>query len=556
VKRLLSILPLLAALSACNAPSTVPVLTHGFGLDELRDLAPSAPNAETLNGRLHYNLDAVPPTGRLIVRYKGPAGAASGGKLQPAVLESRDRRSDIRKLSANPEVAFVEPDLPVHALYASNDPDLRLQWALGKVRAPQAWELVRGDEGPLVAVLDTGVSRAHPEFTGVLVGGRDLVNGDDDADDDHGHGTHVAGIAAAAGNNAIGGAGVAPGARILPVKVLAQDGSGSTSTVVEGIRYAVAAGARVINLSLGSAFDSWALREAVQEAVAQGVVVVAAAGNNGTTTRFYPAAYPGVMAVGATTQDDARASFSNHGEWVTVAAPGQSIYGPVLGGHGYMSGTSMAAPHVAGAVALLMAANPTVTASRLKEIVATTGAPVTGFEGNGTLRRLDLYAAARSQATPPPPSPTPSPSPNPSSTPSPTPTASATVSPSPSVTPTPGRSPEAQPGKRWGPWDPSAPTAGGEGPGRSGETAAAERRAATPVTGPAPHTPAASKRPASPPGLEQPSTPPPAPRVALEGSDERAPKADKADKPDGPPEDKPASPPKGRGRAAAGPQAP
>jgi hypothetical protein len=126
------------------------------------------------------------------------------------------------------------------------------------------------------------------------------------------------------------------------------------------------------------------------------------------------------------------------------------------------------------------------------------------------------------------------------------------VSPSPSVTPTPGGSPEAQPGKRWGPWEPSAPTAGGEGPGRSGETAAAERRAATPVTGPAPHTPAASKRPASPPGLEPPPAPPPEPRATPEDSKERPPKADKDN---GPPDDRPASPARGRGRVAAVPQA-
>jgi thermitase len=520
-------------------------------VDELREMAPSAPGAETLNGRLHYNLNAVPPAGRLIVRYKAAAGGAAGSTLQPAVLASGDRRSDIRRLSDSPEVAFVEPDLPVHALYAPDDPDLGLQWALGKVQALQAWELLRGAGGPLVAVLDTGVSSSHPEFAGVLVGGRDFVNGDGDADDDHGHGTLVAGIAAAAGNNAIGGAGVAHGARILPVKVLAQDGSGSTSTVIEGIRYAVAAKARVINLSLGSAFDSLALREAVQEAQAQGIVVVAAAGNNGTRTRFYPAAYPGVMAVGATTQDDVRASFSNHGEWVTVAAPGQAIYGPVPGGHAYMSGTSMAAPHVAGAVALLMAANPAVKAGRIKEIVETTGAPVSGFEGNATLRRLDLLAAASSQATPPPAVLTPSPAPSVSEAPLPEPTASSTAAPPSGIAPTPDGVPLAQPGKRWGPAEPSAPVVGSEGPGRSGETAAAERRAVTPVTGPAPHTPAASKRPASSPGREAPSMPPPAPTAAPEAANERPVRSDRASSARAPAPPRGAAPSKDKRRAGS-----
>ena len=208
-----------------------------------------------------------------------------------------------------------------------------------------------------VAVLDTGVS-PHEDL-GALLPGYDFVQNDTDPSDLHGHGTHVAGIVAAI-RNSTGVAGVAPGVGIIPVRVLDANGSGLISSVIAGIGFALESKANVINLSLGSTTDVPALKNAITQATLSGVLVVAAAGNSGLSNAVsYPAAYPDVLAVASTTRSNAVSSFSSRGSYVDIAAPGSSILSTYNNGsYEYMSGTSMASPHVAGAAALLFAAHP------------------------------------------------------------------------------------------------------------------------------------------------------------------------------------------------------
>ncbi len=193
----------------------------------------------------------------------------------------------------------------------------------------------------------------HPDLAGKVIRG-DHVDNDWDPYDGNGHGTHTAGIAAAVTNNARGIAGMAPEATIYAVRVLDESGSGTLQNVANGIIHAADNGADVINLSLGSPNDSITLKEAVDYAWNKGVVVVAAAGNDGSAQPTYPAYYSDAIAVAATDSDESKASFSNYGNWVDVAAPGVNIYSTYTdGGYASLSGTSMATPHVAGLAGLL-----------------------------------------------------------------------------------------------------------------------------------------------------------------------------------------------------------
>ncbi|MEB3222899.1 MAG: S8 family serine peptidase [Candidatus Sericytochromatia bacterium] len=373
-----------------------------MALDEPPNFAPDAAGAETLGGKLHYNLAVVPKVGKIFIHRRLPGAPEGSGIVE--VVDSADRLADIRRLVGDDPNALVEPDIPLETLLTPNDPDLARQWGLTRIQAPLAWDKVQG--GPLVAVIDTGIDGRHPDLAGQVVQGRDFVNNDDDATDDQGHGTHVAGTVAAVGDNKQGAAGVAYRSKVLAVKVLSARGSGSSIAVADGIRYAVKAGARVINMSLGSPFPSRFIGQAVAEAIAAGVVVVAAAGNQNTKARAYPAAFPGVIAVGASTPSDSRASFSNHGDWVGIAAPGLGIHQTHLrNGYASLSGTSMAAPHVAGAAALVLAAHPAWKADAVRDALLRTGDPVRGFELNPALRRLNVAQALAyvpSAATPVP----------------------------------------------------------------------------------------------------------------------------------------------------------
>jgi thermitase len=266
-----------------------------------------------------------------------------------------------------------------HAVVLDISSDIHPRTKAGAdVKAMTAWEETEGDPEVIIAVLDTGVDMTHPELVNKVVSsGRDFVNGDMDATDDNSHGTHVAGVAAAETNNGEGIAGVAWNCRILPVKVMDADGNGYYSDLIDGLIWATDNGARVINLSLGGDYDDPALKDACQYAFNMGVVIAAAAGNDGGPV-MYPAAYDDyVLAVSATDYEDEWASFSNFGPEVDVAAPGVYILGPVpqwYAGPDFLpyafgSGTSASSPHVAGLAALLISDKPWLKPSEVMNIV-------------------------------------------------------------------------------------------------------------------------------------------------------------------------------------------
>ena len=241
------------------------------------------------------------------------------------------------------------------------------------IDAPEAWAVSTGSPAVTVAVIDTGIDYNHPDLAGHYAGGYDFVHSTFDPFDDHGHGTHVAGTIAASLENLTGSpataegvVGVAPQARLLAYKVCAADGTCNDFAVISAISRAVADGAKVINMSLGDTVYSQSLADAVEAAWSAGVVIVAGAGNDGGTAPFYPAALDHVIAVGAFDEVHQRASFSNYGTWVDIAAPGSNILSTYplskcaaagvpgeTGCYAWLSGTSMATPHVAGAAALI-----------------------------------------------------------------------------------------------------------------------------------------------------------------------------------------------------------
>lgn len=299
-----------------------------------------------------------------------------------------------RKLKQE-KVEYVEPDVKLEALNVPNDTRYSQQWALPKISWDQL-PVTSSAYNPstatiLVAVVDTGVDYTHEDLQNKvdINNDWDFVNNDDDAMDDNLHGTHVAGIAAAATNNSIGIAGVSVNmVRILPVKVLDQSGSGYNSWVIQGITYAADNGAKVVNLSLGSNFKSSALESAVNYAWSKGAVVAAAAGNSNNPSKTYPGAYTKAMAVWASDQNDNKASFSSYGSWVDIGAPGVGILSTVPvakdvkdgtnDGYYLGSGTSMATPYVAGLAGLIFSQNPGMTNAVVRNKIESTADPVAG----------------------------------------------------------------------------------------------------------------------------------------------------------------------------------
>jgi subtilisin family serine protease len=302
-------------------------------------------------------------------------------------------------LRAEPSVRFAYLDTRVHALRVPNDPFWPGQWSPVKVHAVEAWDRGVGSAATTVAVLDTGVAPGTPDLRGRVLAGTDFVNGDDQADDDNGHGTAVAGIVAAAGDNGIGVAGYCWQCRVLPVKVLGADGTGFFSAVAQGIVWATDHGARIVNASLGGPTEDLAVSAAAQYASLHGVLVVAAAGNDSSATLSYPAALPNVLSVGASDQSDRLYSFSNRS--AALAAPGENVT-TGLDGYEEFLGTSSAAPVVSGAAALLFAAAPGATSGQVVTALEQTAAPVDGV----VFGRLDVAAALQFLAPAASPGPT------------------------------------------------------------------------------------------------------------------------------------------------------
>lgn len=360
-------------------------------------------------------------TGRVLVTFNpGVSGKQQSQELQSVSARQVDEvaRLEVKvvapsgvgvdtlleRLRRNPNVLHAEAELVRDINATPDDPRLSQQWGISKIQAPSGWNVSRGSSNVKIAIVDTGIDYNHPDLKDRYIGGYDFVDNDPYPRDDVGHGTHVAGIAAAAGNNAIGIAGTGWYTRILAVRSLGRNG-GTDTTVSKGITWATDKGASVINLSLGGYGYSDTLARAVKYAQDRGVLVVAAAGNDATSLRSYPAALPDVVGVAASTTSDTDAYFSNYGDYVDISAPGTGIYStmPTYGvdmnnagyarNYAYVDGTSMASPFVAGAAAVIKAKYPGFTSDQIWARLKA-GANDIGAKGNDPYTghgRLNLF---------------------------------------------------------------------------------------------------------------------------------------------------------------------
>ncbi|NJM61157.1 MAG: S8 family serine peptidase [Oscillatoriales cyanobacterium RU_3_3] len=325
------------------------------------------------------------------------------------------------KLASDPRVAAVELNYELSIQETPNDPKFKQLWGFNNtgqtdgtpdadIDAATAWDVQKGSKNVVVAVIDSGVDYKHQDLAaniwnnpGEIAGDRidndnngykddvrgyDFINKDSDPMDDNSHGTHIAGTIGAVGNNRIGVVGVSQNVSIMPIKVIDSDEFGPTDRIVKGINYATNNGAKIINASFGGSFSSQVMKDAIADANNKGVLFVAAAGNEGNNNDRnpnYPASYdlPNIISVAATNDRDRLAGFSNYGKnSVDLGAPGEDILSTVPGNqYNFKTGTSMAAPHVAGAAALLLAQNPNFSAAQLKDSLMKTVDPLTSLNG-------------------------------------------------------------------------------------------------------------------------------------------------------------------------------
>lgn len=318
------------------------------------------------------------------------------------IAEGSTVEETLAALKNNPDVLYAGPDYKLRLAAQPNDQLFRYQYALynpggtlqipgsptGKsradIKATGAWDFAKGDPNLLIAVLDSGIDYTHPDLASKVIStGKDFINDDNDAMDDHWHGTHVAGIIAAATNNTEGIAGVAWDCRLLPGKIISAEGEGDYSDLIEALVWAAdyssgQAKVGVINMSVGGDQPDQALRAALEYAFNKGIVLVAAAGNDGVAGVLYPAAYDEFcLAVAASDYNDEWADFSNSGPEVDVAAPGVWVLSTIpvaMTEPGYLpyafaTGTSMAAPHVAGFAALVKASKPWLSPGDIMKLI-------------------------------------------------------------------------------------------------------------------------------------------------------------------------------------------
>ncbi|HUQ85732.1 MAG TPA: S8 family serine peptidase [Candidatus Limnocylindrales bacterium] len=347
------------------------------------------PTPELISGRdyargqitVKFN-DGVPDAeiNKLLEKYSSRIRSTITGINVKVISVPVGEEDNVRKeLSKEEIVKYVEFDYIGHVLYTPNDPDFGIQWAhkntgqdiKGKtgtanadVKIEQAWDIAKG-AGVTVAVIDTGIDLDHPEFAGKVIEQKVFI---ENSFTNNRHGTHVAGIVSANTNNGEGVAGACPECKLLSAKLDAENANDiEVSDETDAVIWAADKGAKVISMSIGDPFNSKSFGEAVAYAWNKGAVIVASAGNCGDSNYrsnyctemnqiFYPASYPNVVSVAATDNRDVRASFSTHGTWVDIAAPGEDIYSTLPsanGSYGYLSGTSMAAPLVSGIAALI-----------------------------------------------------------------------------------------------------------------------------------------------------------------------------------------------------------
>lgn len=332
------------------------------------------------------------------------------------VLEKLKQSKELQELTEYVEANYVY-SMDFFGGTTPNDPMYKEQWNLKAIDVEKAWAKTKG-KGITVAVIDTGVSKVEDLKNTNFVKGYDFVNDREEASDDNGHGTHVAGTIAQSTNNNFGVAGIAYEASIMPLKVLSASGGGTISDIAEAIIFAADNGANVINMSLGGGGESKLMQSAIDYAYKKGVVIVAAAGNSNRNAAFYPARYPKVIAVSATSSTGEKAPYSNYGAGVDVSAPGGAITrgkngekGDISGGilqntidpktkesvFRYFQGTSMAAPHVSGVVALIEASgvkNPEKVFQVLKQSSRKVADDTLNYYGAGHLNAAAAVSLA------------------------------------------------------------------------------------------------------------------------------------------------------------------
>ena len=320
-----------------------------------------------------------------IIRDKGAEFIRDLASLDAAVIRLPASAVNAeRSLAAEAKVRYMEPNHPVFisAYLEPNDSLFDQQWSLDMMDLPYVWSSEKGDSRIRIAVIDTGIDLEHEDLSARIDkdNAYNFANENSNVSDGHGHGTHVAGTIGALTDNSIGIAGVSWQGEILPLKVLDESGSGNTADLAAAIKYAAGLDENsedmgpvdIINLSLGSKSDSQTLRDAIDAAVGEGILIVGAAGNEGRSSLIYPAAYENVIAVGAANQFGELTSYSNYGPELDFIAPGGDSSSGILStykdnGYAELNGTSMAAPHISGLIALLLSDNN--SASEIKEIL-------------------------------------------------------------------------------------------------------------------------------------------------------------------------------------------
>jgi thermitase len=374
------------------------------------------------------------PAARILVKFRPGANASEVARLHAAnnaVVTSvisgirvtrlhvppGQEQAAVEDYRRSPSVEFAEIDSLVETQFTPNDPYYTLayqttrygnipQWAPQFVSASEAWDITQGDPAIIIAIVDTGIDTQHPELQGKIVGGTSFVGRS--VKDQHGHGTHVAGIAAGSTNNSTGIAGICPRCSIMPIRALDASGSGYLSDVAAGIVYAADNGARIINLSLGGPSKTQTLRAAIDYAFAHNALPVAAMGNGYAPEALEPAYWYSALSVGAVDQSGAKADFSNYGPKTDVVAPGVAIlstlptYQVTLTqtyelGYDALSGTSMATPVVSGIAGLVLSRNPALSASQVKGIIEATagdGKSFTDTTGFGLVNAARAVGAA------------------------------------------------------------------------------------------------------------------------------------------------------------------
>jgi subtilisin family serine protease len=339
-------------------------------------------------------------------------GAATSGEIETIRIRKinvSDHALEKVKgaLEKNPNISFVENNYLAEAADVPNDERYPSQWHLPKISAPDGWDLNTGAETVPIAIIDSGVDPTHPDLRDKLIAGYNFLGNNTDTQDVRGHGTAVAGSAAAMTDNGTGIAGVAWNNPIMPLVVLNADDYATYYDIARAINYAADNGVRIMNISIGGSSASSTLQNAVNYAWNKGAVIFACAHNYSTETPYYPAACANVVAVSATTSSDTRASFSNYGDWVDISAPGVAILTTNRGGgYGSWSGTSFSSPITAGVAALILSANPSLTNAQVVDILTQTADDLgtTGFDkyfGYGRVNAFQSILAAMGSAPEP-----------------------------------------------------------------------------------------------------------------------------------------------------------